>query len=121
MNDEAVLELDWTARIEVSRHALDRALERIGQHATADEISREIRVGLILDRVATVMPDWIEPPRRSLPSRQRDLARYVWDEWASRAWVVLPNHDGRTLLVKTMLLAHDLRSVNAGVKTGMSR
>jgi hypothetical protein len=106
---------DWAAPVEVSRHALERAGVRLGwsEGPVAGELETrvkvEVRLGLACDRVATIRPDWTRGQLRE--ERDRQPRFFVWDEAASRCWVLCRH--GRTLTVMTLLLSYETETAAA--------
>jgi hypothetical protein len=120
-----VNDLNWTARISVSDHAMFRARERLGWQGSTDEIAAavrgEVREGILFDRVALRRPNWTRGNRRD---GAQTMTRYVWCRQGTRCWVVLPSANGEAMIVKTLYVGieeHVDTAEQRYVRHGMAR
>lgn len=98
MND-----LDFLAPIEVSHHALLRARDRLG-HQDEALIRGEIRDAIIHDRYTETKPPWTYGDGFGADGLGRGArVRYLWNEGASRCWIVSVTRNGN-IFVRTLIL-----------------
>lgn len=116
-----LIELDWTTRIEVSRHSRKRCRDWFGWD-DADDIRGEIRSAILEGRVAERAPNWT---RRRLEDEQDEKIpgyHFVWNAEAIRCWVLFVR--ARAIDVVTLLLDHDTETeivAERHLRTGMTR
>lgn len=99
------VDLDWTAPIWVTDHALERARLRLDGPVERIDVRGEIRTAIVAGRVSAYQPRWTGGDRHD----GRHL--YLWDRDELRCWVVYPTIEG--LHVKTMIVSNVARSVSA--------
>lgn len=97
------MNLDFLAPIEISHHALTRCRDRLG-HCDEDAIRGEIRDAIIHDRYTETKPPWTYGDGYGADGRGRgDRVRYLWNEGASRCWIVSVTRHGN-IFVRTLIL-----------------